>query len=116
MIRLPVTTRGRRGVDAQRRYDRELRAFCEAVQEIRSRLDFAPSARGWCYILEEHGLRKGDFGRAERLLTVCRKLGHLPLEITAEDDARETIGLIETHDNSPREYARWILEAGVDLI
>ncbi len=56
--------------------------------KFNQRLDFRVSARGWCYILEEHGLGKGDFDRAERIINRCRKDGPLPLDICAEDDAR----------------------------
>ena len=47
------------------RYEADLAAFCAAILEIRSRLGLGQS-RGWCYILEEHGLGKGDFDAAER--------------------------------------------------
>ena len=47
--------------------------------------------------LEEHGLGKGDFDNAEKLITACRKSGDLPLDICAEDASREAIGL-ETID------------------
>jgi hypothetical protein len=56
-------------------------------------MDFAIGARGWCYILERHGLGKGSFKAAEKLITTCRKSGDLPLDICAEDAARETVGL-----------------------
>jgi hypothetical protein len=36
-------------------------------------LEFSPSARGWCYVLEGDGLGKGDFDTAERLINDCRK-------------------------------------------
>jgi hypothetical protein len=56
-------------------------------------MDFQVGSRGWCYVLEEHGLVKGDFDRAESLISDCRKTGDLPLDLCAEDDARVTIGL-----------------------
>ena len=51
-------------------------------------LDFAVSARGWCYILEEHGLAKGDFDKAEAVINDARKAGLLPIDICAEDESR----------------------------
>jgi hypothetical protein len=60
-------------------------------------LDFKVGSRGYCYLLEEHGLRKGDFDEAEKRITECRKSGDLPLDICADDAARETIG-VETLD------------------
>src|SRR5262249_48605073 len=56
-----------------------------------SRLDFKVSSRGWCYLLEEHGLRKGDFNKAQDFINDCRKSGALPLDICAEDGARESL-------------------------
>jgi hypothetical protein len=50
------------------------------------------------YILEQHGLTKGDFDAAQTLITDCRKTGDLPLDICAEDDARETVGLEDDLD------------------
>ena len=49
-------------------------------------MDFGVGARGWSYILEQHGLTKGDFDAAQALITDCRKTGDLPLDICAEDD------------------------------
>lgn len=66
-------------------------------------------ARGWCYILEKHGLRKGDFAAAETLITSCRKSGALPLNICADDDSRETIGLEDINANDVQEEVEdWI--------
>ena len=72
-------------------------------------MDFAVGSRGWCYILERHGLRKGDFDAAQNLITECRKRGALPLDICAEDFARETVG-IERLDSSdiPNEVQSWV--------
>ena len=61
-------------------------------------MDFPVGSRGWCYILERHGLRKGDFDAAEKLITDCRKSGELPLDICAEDCSRETIGIEKIDD------------------
>jgi hypothetical protein len=57
-----------------------------------------------------NALRKGAFDVAERLITDCRKSGDLPLDICAEDDARETIGLQGniTNNTVEEEAAGWI--------
>ena len=53
--------RGRRGAAAEAIYQQHRKAFCDLVMEIKSTLDFAVGVeRGWCYLLERHGLRKGD--------------------------------------------------------
>jgi len=72
-------------------------------------MDFAVGSRGWCHILEKHGLRKGEFSAAETLITDCRKSGMLPLDICAEDSSRETLGLEQIDANDiPDEVESWV--------
>ena len=78
-------------------YCRGVMKFCALIESISRTMDFKVGSRGWCYILERHGLRKGSFDTAEKLITACRKSGDLPLGICAEDVSRRTIG-IETID------------------
>ena len=68
------------------------------------------SARGWCYLLEEYGLLKGDFERAQNLIVECRKRGRLPLNIVAEDSAREFHALEELDERSPEDQANSIID------
>jgi hypothetical protein len=110
-IALPVRARGRQTAEAQARYEADLQAFCAAILEIRSRLDFQVSSRGWCYILEEHGLAKGAFDAAERLIVACRKSGDLPLDICADDRARAADNLEDLDETSPEEEAADIIAA-----
>lgn len=97
-LSLPIRKSGRQSAAAKARYEQELADFCEAVLQIRS--NFQVSARGWCYILEEYGLLKGDFDKAQSLIADCRKKGLLPLDIVAEDSARQFGGLefVDDHD------------------
>ncbi len=54
--------------------------------------------RGWGYILEGEGLiDKGEFDRAERVLTDCIKVGFLPLDFFS-DDQDETRRFSPLHD------------------
>jgi hypothetical protein len=46
-------------------------AFCAALLEFGSRVDFRVSARGWCYLLEGDGLAKGDFDAGEALINAA---------------------------------------------
>ena len=92
-ITLPNPGRGRRSAESESRYQQQIEEFCGAILEINSRLDFRVSSRGWCYILEEHGLGKGDFDRAQRVINDCRKSGLLPINICADDGARKAIHL-----------------------
>jgi hypothetical protein len=90
---LPRRSRGRQSAEAEAEYQHRRAAFCSLILQIRSTMDFAVGSRGWCYILEQHGLPKGNFDDAQKLITDCRKTGELPLDICCEDDSRQTIGL-----------------------
>jgi hypothetical protein len=99
---LPKRSRGRQSFQAEAEYRKQVAAFCTLIRKIQSKMDFAVGSRGWCYILERHGLRKGDFDAAQRLINECRRTGALPLSICAEDSSRETIGIeqLDTDDIS----------------
>ena len=110
VVELPRRGRGRPSPSADAAYRANVASWCALILEINSSMDFSVGARGWCYILENrNALRKGDFDVAEKLITDCRKSGDLPLDICAEDDARETIGLEEITGNTVGEEAEsWI--------
>ena len=109
-LELPRRGRGRRTSESEAQYQSQRATFCRLILQIRSTMDFEVGSRGWCYILEQHGLTKGDFGAAQALITDCRKTGELRLDICAEDDSRETVGL-QGDLNDPdveREAQDWI--------
>ena len=64
---IPKRPRGRQSPAAEAQYQEEVRAFCATVLEIKSTLDFAIGSREYCYLLEPHGLNKGDFDAAQKL-------------------------------------------------
>jgi hypothetical protein len=106
---LPRRKRGRPTPDNEFRYRQELDDWCDEIQKINSGLDFRVSSRGWCYILEEHGLTKGDFDAAQRLINDCRKSGRLPLDICSEDEGRAAANLEEINDEDAEEFAAgWV--------
>ena len=108
-ITIPHRKRGRQSKEAVDEYQQDLNTFCNEIIQINSTLDFKVSSRGWCYILEEHGLLKSDFDKAQVLLNDCRKNGMLPLDICAEDKARTFLNLESIDDNTPQEEAKaWI--------
>jgi hypothetical protein len=109
-IVLPKRKPGRPNARAQAKYERALAAFCAGILKLQSTLDFKVSSRGWCYILEQHGLRKGDFDSAQRLINDCRKSGALPLDICAEDDARSFENLEYIDSEDPDEYAQSVID------
>src|SRR5215472_15543681 len=97
--RLPRRSLGRPNGAGEEAYQADLRAFCDCILEIKSRLDFEVGTRGWCYLLEgEHVVTKGEFATTERLITCCRKDGSLPLDICAADDKRAADGIERLDD------------------
>ena len=60
---LPRRPRGRPTVYHNALYERHLRQFAKRIIERSSRFDFAPSSRGWEYVLEREGeITKGVEG------------------------------------------------------
>jgi hypothetical protein len=104
---LPRRNRGRQSPEANARYWAEVEQFAEVIVQIASCLEFRPSARGWCYILEgKHYLTKGEFEAAFSLINDCRKRGILPLDICCEDDKRQFSCLEDISEDSPRDFAQ----------
>lgn len=99
---------GRGGVSAARRaaHNALLEAWCDRLLELQPRIEFDPGRRGWCYIIEEYGLVKGDFDRAEDLITDCRKNGMLPLDFTGDEVGREFANVEELDEVDPRVEAQ----------
>ncbi len=102
-ITMPTTIQGRPNEEKKENRKIEVQLFCEKIIEVESSLDFPVSSRGWCYLLEEYGLNKGDFDRAETLINNCRKSGLLPLELCGQDGTRRATG-IDTIDKEKEEY------------
>ena len=106
---MPRRGRGRQSVEANEQYERELLRWCAGIRQIASTIDFKVSSRGWCYILEEHGLEKGDFDVAQRLINDCRKRGFLPLDICSEDEGRAAEHVEDINAETPKEFAqKWL--------
>ena len=91
--------RGKPSAATRAAYEARVAAWCERLLEFKLRIDFDPGARGWCYIMEECGLTKGDFDRAEKLITACRKDGNLPIDFCGEDDNARDFSHIESLDD-----------------
>jgi hypothetical protein len=109
-LSLPKRRMGYQKPAAKDAYAEDLAAWCEAIKQLASTLEFSVGTRGWCYILEEQGLAKGDFPSAEKLITDCRKSGALPLDICAEDDSRQAENLEHIDGTDPEEQAAYIIE------
>ena len=109
MIVIPRRGKGRPSAASDAAHRDRVKAFCAGILEIRGSLDFEVSARGWCYILEEHGATKADFPAIERLFVDCRKSGDLPLDICAEDEARAADHIETVTGEDPEEFVQgWI--------
>ena len=109
-LAMPKRQRGHQSQEQKEDYEARLAVWCAGIMEIRSRLDFEVSSRGWCYVIEEYGLLKGDFDSAQLLINDCRKSGHLPLDICSEDIRRVAEHLEEIDETSPKEEAERIVE------
>ncbi len=104
-IVIPKRSRGRQSVAAQLAYQEQVEEFCSQIGKIRGSLDFEVSARGWCYILEEHGATK----TIERLLVACRKSGDLSIDIRAEDEGRVAEHIEDLNEAVPAASAQgWL--------
>jgi hypothetical protein len=109
-VTIPKRGRGKPTPDKLAKHKAALQAFADQILEIDSNLDFTPSARGWCYMLEElAGLTKDRFDAAQSVIVECRKRGHLPLDITAKDGARAFENEEDVFDGSPEEYVDALL-------
>ncbi len=97
-LTLPDTSRGRPTQTQAERYRDQCAAWAAAILEINSRLDISVSSRGWCYLLEDHGLSKADFDKAQDLINEMRKSGLLPLDICADDSTRMFHGVERIDD------------------
>jgi hypothetical protein len=104
---------GRQSAEQNDVYEWQLRRWAQQIERINARIDFAISARGWCYMLEEYGLSKGDFDKAEAKINECRKCGFLPLNICAEDGRRLPWGLEHLDNSDPGDYAESLFR-GID--
>lgn len=121
-ITLPRRPRGRQTIKAAEAYRHDLESLAESIRQIRSRLDFEVSSRGWCYVLEEFGLLKSDFDQAQSIINDCRKSGLLPLDICAVDEAR-TFDHVESIDrddpegyiDSVRRSVQWMVDSYTPL-
>jgi hypothetical protein len=96
-------------------YRRALEQFAEDLRRVNDRTGFDMSARGWAYALENAGvITKNQFDYAERTVNKCREKGYLPLDFTAQDDARAFKHTPTGPAPSADEYLKTNLEAILD--
>jgi hypothetical protein len=108
---LPRRRRGRQSETAEAEYATRRSVFCDLILQIRSTLDFAISARGWGYILENRGvITKDEIDACADLINDCRKAGDLPLDICAVDETRSFECVERIDDTDPEGEAQWIVD------
>jgi hypothetical protein len=110
---VPKRPMGRSHPAQEEAYQQWLRDWANGILRLGVRIDFKVSSRGWCYLLEEYGLPKGDFDTAEQKINECRKAGYLPLGICAEDVRRLARGIEDIDDDDFRDYAEKMFK-GID--
>jgi hypothetical protein len=101
--------RGKVKPERRARYEAEIEAWCEALLELKPRIEHNLGVREWCYVLEPYGLAKGDFDRAEKLINTCRKSGLLPLDFTTDDTEKKwEFSNVEEIEDAPEDKAAQI--------
>lgn len=103
-IKLPL----KRPPGGQRRewlhlYMESLEVFADSMIEMQEGLDFHMSARGWCYVLEQYGLDKGDFNWAQEEIQNARLHGYLKPRFILEDDAHK-VSWFDDDETTPEDY------------
>lgn len=107
-IHIPNPGRGRRSAEKEAEHQAELEEFYGALIAIDKTVPISVSSRGWCYLLEEHGLEKGDFSRVEALINDGRKNGNLPTDICSADEKRSLRGLERLDYQDPEDYSHYV--------
>lgn len=90
----------------------QLIGFAKALIALQKRIGFKISPRGWCYQLEGFKLiTKDRFDRVEGLINELRKLGGLPIDFVAEEEARGFSGVEKPETCSPVQFMKKYLQA-----
>lgn len=89
---------------------RRLEEFVDFIQKISEQIGFKVSARGWGYILEQHGMiTKDQFDKVEGVINRCRREGLLPVDFVAEEAARAFSNIEEpTTDSYAEHVGSWV--------
>jgi hypothetical protein len=112
MKRIPLPRRKRGGQSAavEAEFERVLTEWCREIIRVADTMDYKIGARDWCYVLEFAGsLTKGEFDAGEKLISACRKDGHLPVDICGNDKGRPTANLKDIDRTSVEEEAEDII-------
>lgn len=92
--------------------EKSLENFANQLESTQTLVPFKISARGWCYQLEQFGLiTKAQFDRAESVINECRAKGYLPIDFTAEEEARKFSGVEIPEERTPLEFMKEVLSS-----
>jgi hypothetical protein len=84
--------------------------FAGELESISRKIGFKVSARGWCYLLEQSRvINKDQFDKAEEAINRCRRLGILPVDFVAEEDARAFAGVETKSHEKVDDVLHWML-------
>jgi hypothetical protein len=109
-IPLPRRKRGGQSAAAEAEFERALAEWCREIIRVADTMDYKIGARDWCYVLEVAGsITKGEFDAGEKLISACRKDGHLPVDICCNDNGRPTANLKYIDRTSVEEEAEDII-------
>ena len=109
-IPLPRRKRGGQSAAAEAEFERTLTEWCQEIIRVADTMDYKIGARDWCYVLEVAGsITKGEFDIGEKLISACRKDGHLPVDICGIDNGRPTANLKYIDRTSVEEEAEDII-------
>jgi len=71
-----------------------LQNFANQLKALTAEIGMKLSSRGWAYQLEGFNLiTKDKFDLVENIINECRKKGYLPVDFTAEEEARKFTGI-----------------------
>jgi hypothetical protein len=89
---------------------KDLESFAEFMIDISDDIGFRVSSRGWAYILEQKRyINKDQFNSVTDKINKCRKKGLLPIDFTAEESARDFVGVEEPdRQNIIDNFGSWV--------
>jgi len=89
---------------------RNLEEFSEFVKDLSRTIGFRVSSRGWAYILEQKRyINKDEFDKVTNAINKCRKKGYLPIDFTAEESARQFLGVEQPDTNNiVDDFGMWL--------
>lgn len=93
----------------------KLGELADMLIDISRTIGFKVSSRGWCYLMEQAGhIDKSQFSKVENAINNCRRVGVLPVDFVAEEDARAFSGVEKPSTGGVENTLRWMMEDVLD--